>query len=222
MTVFPFHRARWATVPCCGVWCGQWFWSCLAGRLDWFARYFTVCSARVPRVATAVPSLSICWTVASSSLWLVHRIWWRGSRCVKHVGCINPKFLTLLILWPFSYNDVPEILHAFCTIDVFIKGNVLRVTFKRFFFEDVILNVFIFNMYLLKIKNSFLILTIKFSTCMICVVYIRLIWREAHGPHRWIEQQYINIGGCLHIIVTNCSFIDLEKILKHFPNSFLS
>lgn len=129
-----FYRARWATVPCCGVWCGQWFWSCLAGRLDWSVRYFTVCSARAPRVATAVLSLSICWTVASSSLWLVHRIWWRGSRCVKHVGCINPKFLTLLILWRFSYNDVPEILHAFCTIDVFIKGNVLRVTFKRFFF----------------------------------------------------------------------------------------
>lgn len=44
--------------------------------------------------------------------------------------------------------------------------------YKDFFFEDVILNVFIFNMYLLKIKT--LLLNIKFSTCMIYVVYIRL------------------------------------------------
>lgn len=89
----------------------------------------------------------------------------------------SSHIMTLLI-----YNDVPETLHAFCNIDVFIKGNVLRVTFKRIFFEDVILNVFIFNMYLLKIKT--LLFNIKFRTCMICDVYIRLIWREAHGPHR--------------------------------------
>lgn len=160
---------------------------CLVGWLDWFVCYFIVCLVCVLCVVMVVLSLLICWIVVLSYFWFVYRIWWWGSWCVKYVGCINFKFLIFFILWCFLYNDVFEILYVFCIIDVFIKGNVLCVIFKRFFFEDVIFNVFIFNMYLLKIKNFFLILIIKFSICMICVVYIRLIWREVYGLYRWIE-----------------------------------
>lgn len=106
-----FFSARWVTVPCCGVWCGRWFWLFLAGQLVWSVHYFTVSWAPVQRAVTAVSSSSTSWTAAWSYHWRVLRTWCLESRCAENATFIyvDMTFIHIHIyiyvcVWKISNN----------------------------------------------------------------------------------------------------------------------